>query len=282
MRAMARDGSPPMAFRFVLPFLLVGCGAEDTDLTKVTDLSWDASEVAEVVVSQERGDLSFEAGWGDQAEARVTRSCSGKDESEAQRRLDAVQLTDHLAQGRLSVLSAPGTGCEVTLDFVLPTEVHVEAWTNEGSVDLAGLEGGARLRAEDGDVEVLGAAGGLDVEVGTGDLTVVSHSGGVSAAVTRGTVDCDIQILADGDEVDLVDAAGNVDLRLPPDASCEFDAMASPGWVTIDGFDAVSLSTDEQGHKAGIIGDPPVRTAIAVRAGSDDFAEQSEIRINAR
>lgn len=147
-----------------LTLTLAGCGADPQTLTDADLLSWNADEIEVVVVSQERGDLSFEAGFGDEVEAKVTRACHGDDEAEAQRRLDAVQVLDQVLGGRLSVVSAPGDGCTVDLTFVLPPKLHVDAWTNDGSI----------------------------VVVGEGDLTVVSHRGAGDEAHESGTFARDI------------------------------------------------------------------------------------------
>lgn len=87
------------------------------------------------------------------------------------------------------------------------------------------------VRAEDGNVTISDTYGRAVVSLGRGDVTVRNFSGPVDISVGSGTVDVEALDIRDGDSLVISTGAGDIVLRLEPEAGVRIEARAPNGVV---------------------------------------------------
>lgn len=103
-----------------------------------------------------------------------------------------------------------------TRDYVLrlPPRLAVLADSDQGSVNVTGMDGTLSVHSDQGDVTVIGGSGTLQASSGQGDVTV-SRSGSTSVSVHSGQGDVTVILLTPPTRVSASSGQGGVTVELP-------------------------------------------------------------------
>lgn len=261
------------------------------------------------------GDVTVGAGESGRWRLVATLEGRGLSAEDARRERDRLSFSwahedagEHFAQGVVTVEDGPAsigplalgafTFGRATLALTVPPEVALAlaVSTSSGDVTLEGVRGSAAtLGTSSGDVAVAGVAfQSMDIHVSSGDVSVrdatvrllsVGVSSGDVALDVAGVEDAMVQAssgdvaatLAPARDGSLVvgTSSGDVDVRVPEDATRGYDALASAtsGDVSITLSDG-RVASSEDGDEATFVTDGfarrDVRTRIALSATSGD------------
>lgn len=133
------------------------------------------------------------------------------------------------------------------------------------------------IRAEDGNVSISDTYGGVAVSLGRGNVRVRNFSGPVDIAVGSGTVDVEVLDLRDGDSISISTGAGDVVLRLEPEAGARVEAQAPLGLIRSDFDLGVELPAAEA---SGRIGAGAASVVLETRDGDIDILVVKEVMKN--
>jgi hypothetical protein len=124
-------------------------------------------------------------------EYEATRYAMGSDPATAKQQASEVPVDISREDSTITIQTDGGreTGADYALR--MPAGGSVEIESEEGDVEVSGLEGNIKVAAEAGDVTVRGVGGGVDVSVPQGDVTIANvntDTGGAELEVGSGDV----------------------------------------------------------------------------------------------
>jgi len=109
--------------------------------------------------------------------------------------------------------------------------------TSNGSIEVAGVEGRARLSTSNGAVTVDRLAGELEVETSNGPVRVTLGEAGLETPIrlrtSNGPIELTLEKIGPAGAI-LRTSNGPITLRLPPDASADIEATTSNGSISVD------------------------------------------------
>jgi hypothetical protein len=151
-----------------------------------------------------------------------------------------------------------GGSADVEYHLHVPRQVVLLAETTNGSVEVAGTEGQARLRSTNGSLRATGTHGNLDLETTNGRIEVRQAVGGVRGETTNGRVE--VELTRVEDRIALESTNGSLTVRVPSTLRATLDAGTTNGHVRSDLPVAGSSGTSRH-HLRGTIngGGPEMR-----------------------
>lgn len=177
---------------------------------------------------------------------------------------DIVANTYNFRAKKIYVMSTSG---EIMLSTLEAEEISVMSTSGDTWIERA--EGGLSCTSASGEITVRGGAGNRTMNSNSGDIRVESLSGQISAGTTSGEItisgnrgygdvsttsgDVDFSLEELSGDVRVDTTSGEVWLRLPKDASLEFEADTASG--EIDTFFDNNLKFSKRGdHAEGTVG----------------------------
>jgi len=143
-----------------------------------------------ISIRTDRGDIAVHP--EDTAEIRVVakKISSGTAEEEAQKRANQVSVAITENSGSYEVRpQGQGERVEVDLEVHVPRRASVTAWTDRGSVQIAGLAGSVTVHSQHGDIEVRDTGGDVSAELNHGDGHIVGVRGNAKLSGKGGQVE---------------------------------------------------------------------------------------------
>ncbi len=220
--------------------LVAGCVVYNVQADQPDTKTWPAAGITAIDVRADNGAISVRASTDTVVSARITRSCKGTSQADAEAHLADIIVGDSMSGTTLylwgKVPQGNARSYNTKFEISAPAACLLRIETANGAVTLDSMAGAATVVATNG-------------AVGT-----VAHSGSIGVEAANGAIDCDVAALAAGEAAALHSANGRVTLYLPAAASFAFDITTSNGRANVDGFTGVNYSTNEATHKVGIVG----------------------------
>lgn len=227
--------------------------------------SFETGEHAELVVSNAHGSVNVAAWDRPSVEMKVQKGASAKDEEQAQRALDAIEIeVKHegaRVEARTRYENIRRSSVWVNYEIHVPSQTDLTVQNRHGKVVVSRIEGQADLQVEHGGCEieeVLGGLsarsrhGGISVSHVQGDTTLRSEHGGISAGRIEGA----LNVTARHGSVQVDDLRGNFRVRVEhgklrmnvhPEPTGECTAESHHGGIVL----ALPEDTDPSIHASG-------------------------------
>ena len=220
--------------------LAAGCIVYNVQADQPDTKTWPAAGIAAIDVRADNGAISVRASTDTVISAKITKSCKGTTQADAESHLADISVGDSVSGTTLYMWAkVPQTNTRsynTKFEVSAPAASLLRIETTNGAVTLDSMAGAAAVVATNG-------------AVGT-----VAHSGSISIEAANGAIDCDVTALDAGEAAALHSSNGRVTLYLPAAASFAFDITTTNGNANVTGFTSVNYSTNEAKHKVGIIG----------------------------
>jgi len=220
--------------------LVAGCVVYNVQADQPDTKTWPAAGITAIDVRADNGAISVRASTDTVVSAKVTKSCKGTSQADAESHLADIIVGDSMSGTTLymwgKVPQANTRSYKTKFEVSAPAANLLRIETTNGAVTLDSMAGAAVIVATNGAV------------------STVAHSGSISIEAANGAIDCDVAALGIAGAAALHSANGRVTLYLPAAASFAFDITTSNGKANVDGFTSVNYSTNEAKHKVGIVG----------------------------
>jgi hypothetical protein len=212
--------------------------------TATVEKTFKAGRVQVLLLHEDRGSITVEAGEADVEEIRIraVKVVTG-DRPSAQLRpyLDHVQAEAALHGDTLAVTSASssnplpqGVYASIHYTITVPERLRLDLQTETGAIRIHGVMGGAHLITSAGAVALEKVGGDLDVRTETGAITLnVAHAAGrLKLASSAGAIQADtIHAAGSALKVELLSQTGS--LQFAGDVS-ELHAQTQSGAITVE------------------------------------------------
>jgi len=154
---------------------------------------------AHVIIEIDRGDISIKPSNDNQLRVGVSESAYGKTESDANQKLHNIDIEIRQNGNVYRVGPRSGgsqAGGSTDLDITIPRTVSLDARTNHGDVEIAGVSGPVTAHSGNGDVDVHDIGSDVAVDLQKGDAKITAVAGNV-------------KLTGRGDDVDISDISGD-------------------------------------------------------------------------
>lgn len=178
----------------------------------------------------------------------------------------------------------------------VPSELALDAKTEDGNVEISGLRGDLKLRAGDGKLDLRDLGGSLRMKSGDGHVRIADFNGSLDANISDGNITADgvftgVSVHSSDGSIDLTARPhsktaqpwdiksndGGVTVRLPKEFPADLDVHTSDGTIhsalplTLDHYDSGGSSRNElRGRLNGGGGAIIIRTSDgSVRLATD-------------
>ena len=220
--------------------LVTGCVVYNVQADLPTTKTWPVAGVTAIDIRVDNGAITVRASADTVISAKVTKSCKGTSQADAESHLADITVGDSMSGTTLymwgKVPQANARSYNTKFEVAAPAANLLRIETTNGAVNLDSMAGAAVVVAANGAV------------------STVAHSGSISVEATNGAIDCDMVALDTAEAAALHPSNGRVTLYLPADASVAFDITTSNGNANVTGFADVNYSVNEAKHKTGAIG----------------------------
>ena len=219
---------------------VAGCVVYNVQADQPDTKTWPVAGITAIDVRADNGAISVRSSTDTVVSAKVTKSCKGTSQADAEAHLADISVGDSMSGTTLymwgKVPQGNARSYNTKFEVSAPAATLLRVETTNGAVTLDSMAGAAVVVATNG-------------AVGT-----VAHSSSISIEAANGAIDCDVAALDAGEAAALHSANGRGTLYLPANTSFAFDITTSNGKANVDGFTNVNYSTNEATHKVGIIG----------------------------
>jgi DUF4097 and DUF4098 domain-containing protein YvlB len=161
---------------------------------------------AHVTIETGRGHITVHGSSGSDLRATANESANGENESEADERMNSVQVVVEKTTNGYSVHPIHQSDFSqivgVDLEVELPKTATVTLRTPHGDIAVSSIAGSIDARTENGDIEIHDAGGDVTAQLEKGDVRIDSVAGNV-------------MLKGRGDDVEIADVKGNVTLDGP-------------------------------------------------------------------
>jgi DUF4097 and DUF4098 domain-containing protein YvlB len=280
-------GYPKVAFKIVVRFtsvllivaVLLACAACATGDTVQKDDIFTVEQTPKIIVKSENGSIELNTGAND--EVRVQATLKGSDRIEYEVIQEANTITVDVKLNKpWWVFSSVGADIVITA----PDLVDVEFDTNNGLIEVDGMEGNGTLMTSNGKIVIRNVKGDFNASTSNGYIDVNSiegngifhtSNGKVELRRMKGEVDVDTsngdikfsgEMTAGGTNY-LVTSNGNIDIELLLIPSVSLNAKTNNGMIDCD-LEILATETKED-HLEGIIGDGEAE--LYVRTSNGDI-----------
>jgi len=173
-----------------------------------------------LVIDGFRGRVDLEGGDTETADLQFVRRARGESAETARGVLEEVTITESGSEQNYTyTLETEGRAyAAVDVSGTVPRDAALRIEQASGPVTIREVAGPLTVKHDHGPVTIRGASASVEVETKNGDLDVTLRSVPVDATIVLRTKN------------------GDVTLRLPPDASAQFDAETSAGNVRTRGL----------------------------------------------
>ena len=220
--------------------LVAGCIVYNVQADQPDTRTWPVAGITAIDVRADNGAISVRASTDTVVSAKITKSCKGTSQADAEAHLADITVGDSMSGTTLymwgKVPQANARSYNTEFEVSAPAASLLRIETKNGAVTLDSMAGAAVVVATNG-------------AVGT-----VAHSGSISVEAANGAIDCDVAALDTGGAAALHSANGRITLYLPASASFAFDITTTNGKANVTGFTNANYSTNEATHKVGIVG----------------------------
>lgn len=253
-------------------FLLYRAGAITPGGVRIDDevtKAWTVSEHPKVFVDTFNGPIEVTRGEPGKVDCLVVRHAHGPDREAAEKAVKAIAVTiDRDAAGAVHVSAkriGRVSGAGATVRLRVPEGALLALRTDNGQVDVRGIEGPVEAHTTNGSIEVKEATGAVVLATTNGRIRCEAEEALVKADSTNGSVEYH-GALAPG-ENEIRTTNGRVVLHLPEKQSLRLDAKVGHGKIESD-FDVRNV--DKRRHSmTGIIGDDP-KADLQIRTSNGD------------
>jgi DUF4097 and DUF4098 domain-containing protein YvlB len=188
---------------------------------RVVQRSFSVQAGCELVVDTYRGSIAVEESDESEVRVSVTLVSDLRDEREANRAFDALQL-EMKAEGNRVSISARNPRqtavrfvwnekeqLELAYQITVPRQCSVNLATANGSVLVGSLAGKMTVRADVGTITLRRIEGSIQATVKTGDIVISRCSGDVTLSALRGN----LRVGPVGGRAELKTATGDIDIQ---------------------------------------------------------------------
>jgi DUF4097 and DUF4098 domain-containing protein YvlB len=214
---------------------------------RVVQRSFPVQPGCELVVDSYRGSVAVEESEESEIRVSVTLVSDLRDEREANRAFDALQLDMKAENNRVSVSAKnprqtavrfvwnEKEQLELAYQITVPRQCNVNLATANGSILVGSLTGKMAARTDVGTITLRRIDGSIQATTKTGDIVISRCSGDVALSALRGN----LRVGPVGGRAELKTATGNIEVQT---VGASLRAIAAAGDVTA-GF-ARSVSAD--------------------------------------
>jgi hypothetical protein len=245
---------------------LISWTAGQHEQTATATKTFTVSEPPSLVISDAAGNVTIQAGKGNQVTVQVTRHAWGTSDAIARSGLSTTVVDVRQSANTITVTTQfPATFFaggmarrSVDLLVMAPTQASVDAHVGAGNVDARAITGAIRLDTGAGNVtlDAVTFAGSSRLNTGAGNVQV---SGSMASDAT-----VDVQV-----------GAGNATLSLPTGTPAHLEASTGVGNLTITGWPIPVSHTGFTGsHASGDLGAHPTGT-LSVQVGTGNLTLMS-------
>jgi hypothetical protein len=200
--------------------------------------SYDVAAGQGLEVSLINGSMEVVTADGSEARVEITREASALSQDAAREALKRVTIREEVLAGQIRIEVRPADRSARRGRVTVKAIVRLPP----GTV--------AVLRTQNGQVQLTGVQGRLTVAATNGAVIGRGLSGALSVSVMNGLLDIDLATVTD--TVTLSSLNGGIRLGIPPSAGAEIDASALNGGVTIAAPLSLVRDDDAAGQQAGI------------------------------
>ena len=205
------------------------------------------------------GKVAIEATEGTEIIVKITRSCLGEDENDAQKYIGNVTVKDTIVEGTL-ILKAKTPKTDVRnyttqIEIKAPGSIYPILSTINGGITIENMTAGGEGSSTNGGITFESCVGKVIGLAENGRITATDHSGSIDVKTSNGLIECNVLTLKKDESVNLKTTNGGIKLYLPAGISASIDAKTTNGKVTINGFTNIDYVVNKPTHKKAKVGD---------------------------
>ncbi len=173
------------------------------------------------------------------ATVKITCYAYGKDQNDAQKRLEKITVTDTVDAGKWQLKAnfpPDGVPQGATVDAQLPAVTRTTITTSNNKVTVSGITGGVSITTSNSPVTLIGTAGNATISNRNGPAIVQVHSGAITINTTAAPIDCDLADLPPTASATMTTTNGKVTVLLPSTVSATITATTTNGTVVVTGY----------------------------------------------
>ncbi len=223
--------------------LLISTSAAWADVTEEDTFEQTVAlaQSGQVEIETTNGSIRVET-W-DRSEVRVVARKKGRGDnaSEAREMLEQIEIEVQELGGKVRVTAKlPRSGwfdngsASVSFQLTVPAEAEVEATSSNGSIEVRGLGGRARLETDNGSIKADGVHGSLSAHSDNGTIKALDVHGAIEAETTNGAINAEIATADLAEDVSLETTNGSIELRLDAGVAASVHGRTRNGSVSTD------------------------------------------------
>ncbi|MFP8878833.1 MAG: DUF4097 family beta strand repeat-containing protein [Myxococcota bacterium] len=229
--------------------------------------------------------------WGeerDDIEARITKIARAESEEGARELLDEIRVTSTDIAGALELdVEIPrkwNRRGSVNLEIRMPRDLSVELSSENGRLDVEGVQGAVSARSSNGAAVLRNIVGDVDVATSNakvfcshtcgllvarsrnGKIELEEHSGSIDASTSNSSIRASVHEIGD-EGVQLATSNGPIVLALPDRVDCEIDVRVDNGTIRND-RQLCQCTRESNGRVVGRLGDGGALVKLRTSNGS--------------
>ena len=215
----------------------------------VEERSFDSTNLEQVVIKNERGNVKIVGGDVDKASIVATKRSFDDGCRLVMERTGNELVAENRRDDRPDRLR-----CEVDFEIVVPRNIGIRVAAGIGNVSSSGTQGQVDAKVGKGDVEIEGNVAALNVAVGKGDITVRGLTASADLKAGKGDVGLTYDRMPETGDLTIRVGRGDAKVHLPPSARVSARLVAGSGRMT-----------------NAFANDPEARFKISMKAGRGDL-----------